>query len=262
MNLSFPLPLLTRLQGIWEYHTQTALWNKIIPQIGPRYNTSNNLYGPSVAACLKSTIYGTLPDGTFASYNLTASVWTTLAKPPKPLRCSAIYAVGNDTIHAVGGVLDSGARSDATQVFHPVSNTWSQIVFPRPITAAGAIAVGGVEYVYGGSDQSQLLGNLDALTPVGSWSVVENGTAAGSPPARENMCFEAWNNTLVLWGGQYSPTILSESGIWLFNVTKGSPGGWSDQPLQLAPGATAPNLTNPITCTVVGSVLHIWGADL
>ncbi|RKO87408.1 hypothetical protein BDK51DRAFT_25976, partial [Blyttiomyces helicus] len=228
---------------IWRYETLTAIWSQLVPRTPPTYNIAKPNQ-PLVTACVGSTIYGTLPDGTFASYDLNANVWTPLAQPTTTLRGSATYALVNSTIRAVG------ARS----VFQYLAS--GSCAYP-PITSAGGVVVAGVGYVYGGF-AGGLQGMLKTLGLDG-WSVVADGKAAGSPSLRECMYLAEWNGKIILWGGtnqvDLTDNTLSNSGIWFFAA-----GSWREQPLQGATGAAAPTLYSALTCSMVASVLYIWSS--
>ncbi|RKO89091.1 hypothetical protein BDK51DRAFT_29208 [Blyttiomyces helicus] len=131
------------------------------------------------------------------------------------------------------------------------------------ITLAGGAAIENVGYVFGGYGVSlggagQFVNDVQVWQS-GAWRAF---TASSPPKGKQNPCFAAWNDRLVLWGGGNGDTIganllFDQQNIWLLSP---APRTWSVLPLTPGPDAQAPSISSPVTCTLVGSVLYIWAS--
>ncbi|RKO83060.1 hypothetical protein BDK51DRAFT_34291, partial [Blyttiomyces helicus] len=136
---------------IWRYDTLTASWTSLPPTNLPAYRNTSYLGAPA-ATCVGTTIYGTLPDGTFASYDLLAHSWKPLAQQATPMEGTALFALANGTILSVGKFnpingTGAGRVSSAVEVFNWSSNSWSSgPAYLGPVTQAAGVAIGDVAY--------------------------------------------------------------------------------------------------------------------
>ncbi|RKO88689.1 hypothetical protein BDK51DRAFT_39715 [Blyttiomyces helicus] len=249
---------------LWRYDTATANWTFINPTQPARYgNLTNALGGSPRAVCTKNTIYATLPDNTLARFNLATNSWHSVPLPPLPLLLPAPVAFGS-TLAMVGGInAPAGVMTSSTLEFSITTSEWTQgPQYPHAINRAGAVSITGNAYVYGGFAGS-FWGDLNVLAPpYGTWNTLLDPTAGEEPTPRENMCFTAWNDLLILYGGHaylpgtqiYNPVVPA---FYIFNTTANS-ASWT--PIQIAtlPGARAPSSTDSLSCVIAGSTLHVW----
>ncbi|RKO87550.1 hypothetical protein BDK51DRAFT_34767 [Blyttiomyces helicus] len=233
-----PRPLLAP-KDVWRYEIPSAEWSLLPPVSPPFYDPEPSASNCStVAICIGSTIFGSLPDGTFASFDTSSRKWTLLAQLDTPLSGSTAFSL-NGNAYFVGYWAQWVATSASTQVYNPTSNAWTMGPdYPHTINAAGSAVIG------------------DVALQADSWDVVPEGLK--NPAGREYPCLAAWNETLVLWGGYnqakiYTDRNMSDPGIWTF-----ASGSWAVHPSNLAPDALAPTQTILPTCSVVGSVMYIW----
>ncbi|RKO88934.1 hypothetical protein BDK51DRAFT_52152 [Blyttiomyces helicus] len=251
-------------QDVWRYDTPTALWTRLAPQTGstPLDEPSRAANIPGVASCIGSTIYATLPDNTFASFDVTTNVWNTSLRQPSQLISRAATFVLNNTFWAVA----SPVRNNVTLAFDPGLNTWSEEPpYPFVFESAGGATVGGVGYVFGGETPDHGIdptaAPFEALeSGANQWTSLNTGSGP-RPPGRKFICLAPWKEKLVLWGGSNAPSTihntLVEPYAWSFHTPTGT---WLEHLLQVAPAAQAPTpaLFVKSTCVVVGSALYMW----
>ncbi|RKO83353.1 hypothetical protein BDK51DRAFT_50023, partial [Blyttiomyces helicus] len=274
---------------VWKYDIPSALWTKLTSRNTPVLNKttattlSADTNGITAAVCVGNTIHGTLPDGSFASFNVTTSNWTIPVQPPASLIKSSAFTLNDGKAYFVGGdhLLEGSGFTNATYIYNPGTGWMRGPPYPHVINAAGAIGVADRGFVFGGYgltfDSGQGLYN--------DVEVLQSGATAWLTPtiplpmdAREFMCFAAWknvipekncscslaprahhrNNQLVMWGGSdpFNQAIHDNQGIWLFSLQSQL---WTvTPPLKVATNAQAPSIAAVTTCSVVGSVLYIW----
>ncbi|RKO84229.1 hypothetical protein BDK51DRAFT_49303 [Blyttiomyces helicus] len=236
----------TATLDVWKYDTPSSLWTKL-PAPNAPVSSQYASFGV-VAVCIGSTIFGTLSSGTFASYNLTSNLWnTSLPQPNASISYAAAFALGDGNAYFVGNWNRSAGSS--TLVYNSTANKWTNgPTYPHPVSGAGAAATtAGIGFVFGGSSSGKYYNDIRRLNQSG-WS---EDLGHGSPYPRDSMCFAAWNESLVLWGGANAvATNISTETVNTFIP----PQGW------LPPTSISGRTGVPATasCAVVGSVLYIW----
>jgi N-acetylneuraminic acid mutarotase len=173
----------------------------------------------------RSTSTGTLI-GDFDSYNTATNTWAVL--PPVPtMRAGDAVAYAAGGVYVIGGrTLGSGpctgGQLSTVERFDVASGTWStKAPLPAAVGDAGAMAVGGKIYVFGGCRFNPTTGKLTILKTAYVYTPSSNTWAAlpSLPVASSGFYGLGVKGSKIYIIGGYNGTGTPNGNVQIFNVT-------------------------------------------